>query len=405
MMWITEIEPLTDLNVAAKDTSITGVRFVNMPFTTAILDFLRLTSPLHWTSVSIFNCRGNMGRVFPALNHSVQNLQELRVEGIVIPPAALAILLESSSTLKSLILDGVNFDASFCEALGYGLEKTPSLETFVWNYGTSPTMESQHLRPLALVLRGIQRNETLQQIETDLGNEDFATRLFQVVSHHPMLTELHVKIAPARIQQALEQLVQCPSSKLRVLKLCMNGDLARWQMPLPTNNRIQYCLEPTNAKTDQDMVLLGQILIANSNVIEELDLGHNGISASELDILLPYVVQARGLKRLYLHGNTMAQQGAATLLQAVYSPMSRIQTMQLPFGCPMVAELQHAADLNRAGRSLLLDPATPVALWPLVLERAGKLTFGTSGDTFDNAKRANVIYHLLHGPATLYPRR
>jgi hypothetical protein len=133
MCWITEIEPLTDLNVAAEDTSITGVRFVNMPFTSDILDFLQRSrsSPLHWTSVSIFNCRGDMGRVFPALKHGLRNLQKLRVEGrtVVIPPAALAILLATSLTLKSLFLNVINFDASFCEALGYGLEKTSSLET------------------------------------------------------------------------------------------------------------------------------------------------------------------------------------------------------------------------------------------------------------------------------------
>jgi hypothetical protein len=155
----------------------------------------------------------------------------------------------------------------------------------------------------------------------------------------------------------------------------------------------------------EDMVLLGRMLRANSNVIEEIDLGHNGIPSSELDILIPSLAQVCGLERLYLHGNTLSPQGAAALLQAASSPMmSRIQTMRLPFCCPMAAELQHAADLNRAGRNILLDPATPVALWPLVLERAGKLAFG-SGDTFDSAKRANAIYHLLHGPATLYYRR
>jgi hypothetical protein len=418
-MWVTEIKPLTDLNLAAEDTSITGVRFVSMPFTTDILNFLQRRSPLHWTSVSIFTCRGDMGRVFPALKHSIRNLQELRVEGTVIPPAALAILLATSSTLKSLFLNRVNFDASFCEALGYGLEKTSSLETLVWNHqGTTRTLESKHLtHHLLLVLRGIQRNDTLQRIETDLCDEDFAIRLFQVVSHHPMLTELHLQISPpattttttcctSRIQQALEQLLQCQSSKLSVLKLCINGDMTLWQTtPLPTNNRIQYCLEPTNAKTDQDMVLLGRMLVANSNVIQELDLGHNGISSGDLDILIPSLVQARSLVRLYLPGNTLSPEGAATLLQAANSPMSKIQTMQLPFCCPISAELQHAVDMNRAGQSLLQDPVAPVALWPLVLERAGKLTFG-SGDTFDSsAKRANGIYHLLHGPATLYQHR
>jgi hypothetical protein len=267
-------------------------------------------------------------------------------------------------------------------------------------------------------MQGIQRNATLRRIETDFRDDDFAIRLFQVVSHHPVLTELHVHISPptrsttttsssgcSRIQQALEQLVQCPSSKLSVLKLCIGGDLTFWQTPLPTNDRLKYCIKTTRcAKPDQNMVLLGRFLHANYNVIVELDLGHNGISSNELDILIPYLAQAR----LYLAGNTMSPQGAATLLEAASSPMSKIQTIELPFCCPMTAELQHAVDLNRAGRSLLLDPAALVALWPLVLERARKLTFGStsSGDTFgSSAKRANVIYHLLHGPATLYHKR
>jgi hypothetical protein len=58
-------------------------------------------------------------------------------------------------------------------------------------------------------------------------------------------------------------------------------------------------------------------------------------------------------------------------------------------------QVQHLMDMNRCGRVLLRDGSPPLSIWPLVLVKA-------INDTYleDNPSRmANVIYHLLQGPA------
>jgi hypothetical protein len=58
-------------------------------------------------------------------------------------------------------------------------------------------------------------------------------------------------------------------------------------------------------------------------------------------------------------------------------------------------QVQHLMDMNGCGRVLLRDGSPPLSVWPLVLVKA-------IDDTYleDNPSRmANVIYHLLQGPA------
>jgi hypothetical protein len=58
-------------------------------------------------------------------------------------------------------------------------------------------------------------------------------------------------------------------------------------------------------------------------------------------------------------------------------------------------EIQYFASLNRGGRRLLAMPNTPLAVWPLVLERCQR-----NVHHFQEKRvgRADVIYYLLHGP-------
>jgi hypothetical protein len=58
---------------------------------------------------------------------------------------------------------------------------------------------------------------------------------------------------------------------------------------------------------------------------------------------------------------------------------------------------EHYLDLNRSGRILLSGnvsrPGIPLSVWPVVLQRANEL-FQENG-----RRQANVLYHLLNGPA------
>ena len=57
--------------------------------------------------------------------------------------------------------------------------------------------------------------------------------------------------------------------------------------------------------------------------------------------------------------------------------------------------IQHLLDLNKTGRVLVANNGVPVAIWPMVLERANFLL------SDDKVRQANAIFHLLRGPLTM----
>jgi hypothetical protein len=67
---------------------------------------------------------------------------------------------------------------------------------------------------------------------------------------------------------------------------------------------------------------------------------------------------------------------------------SNFQTSRLYSPC-----IRHLMDINESGRALFYDEAIPLSVWPVVFERADK--------TFKNSpsRRADAVFHLLHGPA------
>jgi hypothetical protein len=412
---ILRVQPLEDINAAIKG-DYTVINFQYIDFTREIIEYVQQCPSLPWTSISLYHCRGEVDRLCLVLQDKLKILHELRLEDTPVHPWGITRFFEESKSLKTLVLDDMDVNQPFCDILTFGLQKTKSLERLVWNRGgiSLPRYTARHRTWKGVdtvLLRGIQRNKTLKRIEMDFCHEGFLPQLLQVVSHHPSLTELHVHIPSPTgavnstltccIHKALQQLVQCPDSQLCVLILCLHCDLIGWHEALPTNSRIQYCLRPTKVKISQDMERLGRMLAANHSVIQELDIRCNGISSKDLDTLIPYISQSRSLERLYLHGNSLSKQGADTLLQTLTVPKSMLQKVEFSYGCPLAPEMQHQADLNRAGRRLFLDSYIPTGLWPLVLARAGKLSFGTAG-IYDKSKRASVTYVLLHGPATFH---
>ena len=411
VLTISRVQPLEDIKDAIKG-DYTGVDFQYIHFTHEIIEYVQQCPSLPWTSISLFHCRGEVDHLCLVLQNKLEILHALRLEDTPIHHWGIALFFEESKSLKTLVLNDMDVNKPFCDILTAGLQNTKSLERLVWNRGgvSLPRYTARHRTWKGVdtvLLGGIQRNKTLKRIEMDFCHEGFLPQLLQVVSHHPSLTELHVHTSVVNststccIHKALQQLVQCRDSQLYLLKLCMHCDLIGWHHPLPTNNRIQYCLQPTSVKTDQDMERLGRMLVANHSVIQELNMRCNGISSKGLDILMPYISQSRSLERLYLHGNSLSKEGADTLLQTLTVPKSVLQKVELSHDCPSAPEMQHEADLNRAGRRLLLDSDVPMGLWPLVLERAGKLSFGAAGIN-DKSKRASVTYVLLHGPATFH---
>jgi hypothetical protein len=101
------------------------------------------------------------------------------------------------------------------------------------------------------------------------------------------------------------------------------------------------------------------------------------------------------LKQLWLNGQqNFCQGGAEHLLEGLKTHME-LEHLQLPprsFDCR--PQIQVYMDLNRGGRRLLGESNAPLALWPRVLERAGRIP------GMNEQSRANIIYFFvrqLHG--------
>jgi hypothetical protein len=69
-------------------------------------------------------------------------------------------------------------------------------------------------------------------------------------------------------------------------------------------------------------------------------------------------------------------------------------------------QIEHLMDLNKSGNILLLDncDVIPLSLWSLVLGRANISFHEFQPSERIQAKRANVIFHLLQGPALMQRR-
>ena len=100
------------------------------------------------------------------------------------------------------------------------------------------------------------------------------------------------------------------------------------------------------------------------------------------------------LKKLWVNGKqSFGHEGALFLLEALKTHVE-LEHLQLPRTYECTAKIQGYTELNRGGRRLLGDPSAPLALWPLVLERVGRIN-GLSNDS-----RANILYFFvnqLHG--------
>jgi hypothetical protein len=100
------------------------------------------------------------------------------------------------------------------------------------------------------------------------------------------------------------------------------------------------------------------------------------------------------LKQLWLNGKQKFGASSSRFLLEGLKSHTELEHIQLPNSQACCPQMLGYMELNRAGRRLLGNPSASLALWPLVLERVGRIP-GMSGNS-----RANILYfyvHQLHG--------
>jgi hypothetical protein len=148
--------------------------------------------------------------------------------------------------------------------------------------------------------------------------------------------------------------------------------------------------------------LLG--IFGERSTLEELNLFGNRITDSGVQMILHKLPSLKRLNCLWLGQNPFGLGAATDLVQAVREANFSleevtIRTMDDDPKNEMQVQLDFYAMLNRGGRKVFAaDPAIPLPLWPVVLERANQIYLRGNILTKNYSNAADCIFCLLHGP-------
>jgi Leucine-rich repeat (LRR) protein len=271
-----------------------------------------------------------------------------------------------------------------------------------------------------ILAKGLQANTTLQDIRLarmyDSAEELLnLTEVMTALTGHPKLRrmELVTCIIHDETCRALERLLSSPNCKIDSLQLVdieweTNGEpffrglkqcksLERMNMSFTSHVcRVQF--------ESAGMVNLLDAVLPNCPRLESINLQNNNISSlTKLNSLVP-MGQSSKIREFVIDGNPVWKNAADgdrdALLHFVRSNpelarlAGRFDFAKSDLYTPLI---EHYLDLNWSGSILLSGnvsrPGIPLSVWPVVLERANRLFQENGG------RQANVLYHLLDGPA------
>jgi hypothetical protein len=152
----------------------------------------------------------------------------------------------------------------------------------------------------------------------------------------------------------------------------------------------EFALTDCNANCEVLTALLG----SNDSQLRSLYLCDCHLTDAHVAQIGVSLVHHPFLKQLWLNGKQNFGGGSSRFLLEALRGHTELEHIQLPNGQGCCPRMLGYMELNRAGRRLLGNPSASLALWPLVLERVGRIP-GMSGDS-----RANILYfyvHQLHG--------
>jgi len=321
----------------------------------------------------------------------------------------------SNTMLGRLEMREVDLSTEQAYIFSEGISKTTSLRELSL---CSVTMDSQGFRKLALGFRANKSIENLQIVRCQLHDRQ-VSMLAEALSNHDRLNELDLTGNYCRDfgLKSLSRLLSMKNCELRVLKL-----------------NDQYYNMITTSEVDQSTLRVEYLLegLQQNTSLQELQLSRNELT--DVDALLSILWKCPTLKTLDLLGNNITQLASLRRFWSQCRP-SRLQKLELSYNpfhynhakrvrdenamwlCRILeshpelryagkksyletfwkktchhAQIQHFLDLNETGRVLVANNTVPLAFWPFVFERANK--------QFEGSRRANVLFHLLHGPVT-----
>lgn len=422
------------------NNAINGLFFNSVVFDDDdVLDALGNLQGRSYQQVMIFNC---CGRLFGdalriimttmmvdrlSLEYSTMLLPGFRGEYAQVIGDA----LQQNSPVKSVRLNGVPISPNLGKALRDGLPCS-NIESLEWvqsaNAQEVMLMSAQndtHNEEFDFwmsLLEGVRSCNTLERLDLHCMNRDkIMGHVMTTLREHPALRSLAISVngLGRDIQVGMKNLVSVsmdPSvenwydtdmfveSPFRCLKLSIRGEFSEIpSFPKPRNDKIKYKLEfigPRDSKMDK----LGEGLTRNHD-IEEVVL--QMLTTEGMQVVSRWLSNSQTrLPRLTISLSNIQKAGTLALLRAIQANPSWLEAVELPRGTVLRAEIQHFADLNRAGWSKMIrnerEPSVPIGLWSNIIARANNLVLCHKSKKENEARRADAIFHLLRGPATLH---
>jgi Ran GTPase-activating protein (RanGAP) involved in mRNA processing and transport len=148
---------------------------------------------------------------------------------------------------------------------------------------------------------------------------------------------------------------------------------------------------------DAEVTRLASALCSTNTMLKQLNLNENSISDTGIQDFAESLKQMPSLKTLRVLENSFAEDGAKALLDAVTVNFEmNMDELILDRHLACFDDIQYQILLNRCGRKLFKSHCAPLGLWPLVMERCQGIRHHCR-----RAGPADVLYHLLQGPALL----
>jgi hypothetical protein len=138
--------------------------------------------------------------------------------------------------------------------------------------------------------------------------------------------------------------------------------------------------------------------------LQELDLNNNRIDDEGIQHMAAALPTMTGLRKLYVLNNEISSAQINGLVEGLQRN-SILRELHLTESLEGYEDIQYRLALNKGGRQLLTTKKhVPLALWPLVLERAATTTTTKqhANNKHNYSSSLDVLYHLVQGPVLLH---
>lgn len=404
--------------IRAKEDKTSSLAFFQIEFddqvTTATIALFRHASQQgrRWNELNLFGCMGQVEIVLQVCT-ALDLFAQITVKGITRDERisqqavlSLGMAMKFNFSLHTLHLGHIALSREQSAALSDGLRTITDEGQFKQLSMSRITFAEDAVAELA---SGLQSNSSIQTLAVTSCNltDTQVAQLVQGVVNHSSLKVLRLFGNQGRAQALVALVKLLSSTKLESLDFHhqswqqggLQSQIKILAAGLKGNQHIKRLNLSSNILVDEDLSSLSEILWTCPK-LEELDLDLNNITNRGLETFSSQNIPG-SLRRLRLSGNDFTREGATHLLKIlqVNLELGFVDCHQFWVRSEKRREIQHFMDLNRSGRILLRhSSATPIALWPVVLAKANTV-FRSNEE-----RRADVIFHLLQGPALMERR-